>query len=198
MLQLTEPGLAPQSVFEALYAQAEDPLSADARDFASILTLGLMERNRGEGTLPDLLGLDHMALEALAQIYFPGADLPDLSLERREPSQEQITLSLLLRWRGGAGTPESVWLADIIARRSMQPNHLWQDLGLPDRATLSALMSRHFRRLVALNTNNMRWKKFFYRQVCADQDFALCLAPTCGECEEYDECFAPETGPALV
>ena len=59
-------------------------------------------------------------------------------------------------------------------------------------------MTRHFPRMRALNHSDMRWKKFFYRQICTDPGLALCLAPTCDDCEERPLCFAPEEGAALL
>ena len=53
-------------------------------------------------------------------------------------------------------------------------------------------MQQHFPKLAAANTRNMRWKKFFYRQICSDSGFSMCLAPVCDACEEYSTCFAPE------
>ena len=79
----------------------------------------------------------------------------------------------------------------------LEPHHLWQDLGLRSPAELSALMGP-VPRLCALNHTNMRWKRFFYRQICSDPGLAVCLAPTCDDCEEKDLCFGPEEGPALL
>ena len=75
---------------------------------------------------------------------------------------------------------------------------MWQDLGLGSRDELNALIRRHFPRLHAKNRNNMKWKKFFYRQICADHSFSLCLAPTCAECSDFAACFGAEEGEALV
>ena len=161
----------------------------DRRDFLLILEHVLAERAGKGGALPDLLGLERRALDALAERYLPSAILPDRDVERAEPPQEQASLAELIRWRGVAVAPESLWLAEIIARRAMEGRHLWEDLGLPSRAALGALMARRFPRLVALNAQGMRWKKFFYRQICSEAAFSLCLAPSCDECAERAECF---------
>ncbi|SKA24667.1 nitrogen fixation protein NifQ [Consotaella salsifontis] len=165
---------------------------ADRVDFAAMLARALAERAEGRGALPDLIGLDRASLNALAKAYFLDADLPDLDCERIEPSADQRSLALLMRWRGAPNSTESLWFADILARRAMEPHHLWEDLGLPERPRLTALMQRRFPRLVALNAANMRWKKFFSRQICADASFSLCLAPSCEECPERSLCFPPE------
>ncbi len=161
-------------------------------DLACILVHGLAEREAGRGTLPDCLGLHPAQLGDMACLWFDGLTLPDLDAAPPARSADQEAIAMLLLWRGGAKTPEAHWLAAIIARRAMEPRHLWEDLGLPSRAALGALMALHFPRLSAANTRNMRWKKFFYRQICSDAEFALCLSPSCDECEEKAECFAPE------
>lgn len=131
-------------------------------------------------------------IEDLARTYFPGLHLPDLDTPVPDRTSDQDAIAMLLLWRGGVKSPESHWLASIIARRAMEKRHLWEDMGLPSRQALGALIARHFPRLHAANTQNMRWKKFFYRQICSDADFALCLSPTCDDCEEKLDCFAPE------
>lgn len=163
-------------------------------DFACLTAQALVERAQGRGRLPDLLGLERGALNALADRYFPNALLPDLDRDRAAPPADQTAVATLLRWRGGAEREEGVWLADMLARRAMEPRHLWEDCGLPARPALTAMITRLLPRMAALNTANMRWKKFFYRQICSDQAFSLCVAPSCGECPERDDCFAPEDG----
>lgn len=165
---------------------------ADRADFACILVQALADRTAGRGRLPDLLGLQRADLAGLAARYFPGTRLPDVELERGPVAQDQESLSLLIRWRGRPVSEESVWLANIIARRAMERRHLWEDLGLPSRAALGALMARHFPALVEANSQGMRWKKFFYRQICSDAAFSLCLSPTCDDCLERADCFPPK------
>lgn len=83
---------------------------------------------------------------------------------------------------------------DLIARialASMGPRHLWEDLGLPSRDDLNALMLRHFPRLKALNSGNMRWKKFFYRMLCERAEVLICKAPHCSQCTDQPVCFDP-------
>ena len=74
----------------------------------------------------------------------------------------------------------------------MGDNHLWQDMGLSSRAALSELMNAWFPTLAAKNTGDMKWKKFFYKQLCERADIFICKAPTCGACIDYDKCFGPE------
>ncbi|MGB0904645.1 MAG: nitrogen fixation protein NifQ, partial [Mangrovicoccus sp.] len=148
-------------------------------DLACILAHALAEHLAGLGEFHELLGLTPEELTRLGQRWFPGLDLPISEATGEPVPDDQNAVALLLLWRGGSASEEARWLAKILARRSLCGGHLWEDLGLPNRKSLSALMARHFPRIFAANSANMRWKKFFYRQICSDQDFALCLSPTC-------------------
>ncbi|WP_095590438.1 nitrogen fixation protein NifQ [Actibacterium ureilyticum] len=161
-------------------------------DFACILSLALEEREAGLGSLPERLGVMPAQLAELADTWFPDLHLPDLDAPDPQRPADQDAIALLLLWRGGGRAPESHWLAAMIGRRALERRHLWQDMGLPSRAALGDLIARHFPRIYAANHQNMRWKKFFYRQICSDSDFALCLSPTCDDCKERADCFADD------
>jgi nitrogen fixation protein NifQ len=90
------------------------------------------------------------------------------------------------------------WIARIVTSRSMAPRHLWQDLGLVNRGELTQLIGRWFPALAAANVDNMKWKKFFYRQICELEGFSLCAAPTCRECGDFDNCFGEEQGESAL
>lgn len=83
-------------------------------------------------------------------------------------------------------------LAWLIACASLGDGHLWQDLGLPSREALTTLMRRWFPALVELNSGNMRWKKFLYRQLCVKEDILICKSPTCNDCSDYVTCYGQE------
>ncbi|MBB93972.1 MAG: nitrogen fixation protein NifQ [Rhodobacteraceae bacterium] len=161
-------------------------------DFCCILDHALAERDAGLGLLTERLGLSGADIAGLRDRWVPGATLPDLDLPAPPVPDDQRAIFTLVLWKGGAATDEARWLAAILARRSMEPHHLWQDMGLPDRSALSGLIRRHLPGLAAANVQNMRWKKFFYRQICSDAAFSLCLSPTCDACDERDDCFAPD------
>jgi nitrogen fixation protein NifQ len=118
--------------------------------------------------------------------------LPDLDAPLAAAPEDQAAITLMIRWRGGANSEESFWLAHILARRSMEARHLWEDLGLPDRPSLGRLIAREFPRLAAANSRNMRWKRFFYRQICSETGATMCLSPNCDDCPEKPTCFAPD------
>ena len=194
------PRTDPAGQYRDLMATPPGPGSTadDRHVFAAVLALGLAERAAGLGLLVERLGLDGWALAKVAAVHFPDVALPDRTAELPGVPADQAALATLLLWRGQPAGPDSRWLAGIIARRSLEPHHLWQDLGLRNRGELGALMTRHFPRMRSLNHGDMRWKKFFYRQICTDPGLALCLSPTCDDCEERDLCFAPEEGAALL
>jgi len=83
-------------------------------------------------------------------------------------------------------------MARFIALSSLGDNHLWQDMGLADRGELSKIMETWFKPLAVKNTADMKWKKFFYKQICEREGFMLCKSPSCGECVDYGKCFGPE------
>jgi nitrogen fixation protein NifQ len=61
-----------------------------------------------------------------------------------------------------------------------------------NRDELSQLMWLNFPALASLNTGDMKWKKFLYRQFCSREGIYVCPAPSCGQCQEYAKCFGPE------
>ncbi|WP_226625183.1 nitrogen fixation protein NifQ [Alloyangia pacifica] len=175
---------------------AEAGLLAEAMltvsDFCCILDHALSEREAGQGPLTERLGLSGSQLRALRDRWLPHAVLPDLDLPVPDVPDDQKAIQTLILWRCGVATDEARWLAAILARRAAEPHHLWEDLGLPGRAALSGLIRRHLPGLARANSLNMRWKKFFYRQICSDSAFSLCLSPSCDDCDERAACFAPD------
>lgn len=83
-------------------------------------------------------------------------------------------------------------VAHLVAAACMGGDHLWQDLGLPDRKALSLLLSGHFPALAAKNTGDMKWKKFLYKQLCEREGINACKSPSCAACCDYTKCFGPE------
>jgi nitrogen fixation protein NifQ len=74
----------------------------------------------------------------------------------------------------------------------MGMDHLWQDLGVWSRKELSELLQRNFPTLAAKNTQDMKWKKFLYKQLCEQQGIHICRAPSCDVCVDYSKCFGAE------
>ena len=90
------------------------------------------------------------------------------------------------------GSDDARWLAAMVARRSLQSGHLWQDLGLRERSDLSRFLIRHFGPIAALNIRDMKWKKFFYRQMCEAEGMVVCKSPVCDDCDDFKVCFEKE------
>ena len=163
--------------------------------FRRVLALAISEA----GPLTEALGLSRVALERLLRKYYPESPaLPGLGGGPGEDALEEPDLrAYLLEFRAGRGEKEE-WLAAILARRCQRSNHLWQDLGLADRSELNTLFQRHFPALARLNRSDMKWKKFFYRQLCEREGIPVCKAPNCAVCADTGLCFGPESGEPLV
>jgi nitrogen fixation protein NifQ len=174
--------------------------AGDAHVVASIIAMAAHEANAGRA-LTQGLGIAGAELRHLISALFPHA-LPllerfGLDANVSIAEDEGCLRELLTRCSNG-GTWLELRLAKLIARRSMRPNHLWQDLGLRNRRELSALMARHFAPLAARNNQDMKWKKFFFRMICRDEGFRLCAAPSCSECDDFAVCFGDESGESLL
>ncbi|HHG8772015.1 TPA: nitrogen fixation protein NifQ [Raoultella planticola] len=150
----------------------------------------------GKGSFPLRMGLtsrDWQALQRrLGEVETPLDDetltrrrlMAELNAAREEERQQ------LSEWLASWMPQESGPMSQIIAEVSLAFNHLWQDLGLESRGELRQLMSDCFPQLVVMNEHNMRWKKFFYRQRCLQQQGeVVCRSPSCDECRERSHCF---------
>ncbi len=142
-------------------------------------------------------GLAAADLVSLMAQWFPVAGGSGIAwfTQDKDTDDDEVAMvrGLLLAHRSSAGDVGR-WLAAMIARRAMEPNHLWEDLGLRDRSELTRLLSRHFAPIAARNTQNMRWKRFFYRALCESDGFVMCTTPVCSECRDFDLCFGDESG----
>lgn len=180
----------------------------DAHDPAALALAGVLSAafdHHGRSLLP-MPGLGADATRWLLARWFPGAgaalglDWEALAgTDRAEPRRDEIDdLVSLLREHAdpAAGCAEaSDAIAYALACASLGDRHLWQDLQLPSRRELSTLIERWFPRLAARNTHNMKWKKFFYKQLCLREELFICKAPTCGVCSDHGVCFGPEEAP---
>jgi nitrogen fixation protein NifQ len=88
----------------------------------------------------------------------------------------------------------TMWLASAVATACMAANHLWQDMGLPRREMLNSLLAAYFPTLHAKNDQDMKWKKFFYKELCDRAEVHACRAPSCKVCNDRPACFGPEDG----
>ncbi len=187
------------SVTEAGYVElieaARHPQNTVTLAFAGLIALA--PQRPAPYDVP-IAALDDRALAAIRECYFPGLACA-LKAGSGSPrvfnkfDEFEDLLALLIDYRTEPDL-ESTWLAHAIATACMGANHLWQDMGLPSRSALSWLISHHFSGLAARNSGDMKWKKFFYRQLCERQGMQACAVPSCGECADYLHCFGPEEG----
>lgn len=184
---------ANSGVYERLMATASGVDPADRHVLASIIALA---RTEAERPLTEAVGLDRTALSRLLESAFPGAYIiDDLVAPHADTGQDAIEepdyRALLLDGRAEGAEIED-WLARMVARRSLLPEHLWVSLGLRNRAELSQMLHRHFPAVATRNVQGMRWKKFFYREMCQAEGVHICKSPVCDICPDFGECYGPE------
>ena len=138
-------------------------------------------------------------MTSLLTHYFPEVDRSFLKLNSFSTSEPSLgrsseVLSVLLshlpKEPGRDKLRTSVWLAYILAARAALTGHLWVAMGLTERPQLTAAIRRHLPSLADANNQNMRWKRYLYKQVCELNGGVLCKAPNCGVCSDYSFCFA--------
>lgn len=185
----------------AQWPTRDEASAFDTHVLACILATGLDEAESHSIPITEAVGLPAGSLVDILTRWFPLMprsafaldEAPDPVLEM----EEELLRGLLFDHRASpAHLP--TWLAGMIARRAMREDHLWQDLGLFDRAELGRLLETHFPGLHAGNTRNMRWKKYFYRRLCEAEGFALCTAPSCAVCSDFQACFGDEDGMSRI
>ena len=185
-----------------LMAYAHDPDDVMTQAFAGAVCTAF-----ASGTFPSLFfGLSEQQFRCLLDRYFPGSwpelfaaavlsdtDAPCPAFRHEEM---QDLLALLLEHRSNQ-REEATWLAYAIAAGCTGGNHLWQDMGLTGRHALSDLLKHNFTALHDKNVANMKWKKFFYKQLCDRAEVNLCKAPSCQVCNDFQQCFGPEDATGL-
>ena len=179
----------------------QEPADADIADdgtfdrhvLASILAVASAEK----GIVAERVGLAADDLATLIEGKFPRACNAIAGWCRTgkaaDEAETEMVCELLMAHRSTEGETGR-WLAAMVARRAMEPNHLWEDLGLRDRSELTRLLTRHFAPIAVRNTNNMRWKRFFYRSVCENEGLLMCSTPVCSQCGDFEICFSDESG----
>lgn len=151
----------------------------------------------GKICLPKQMGLDE---KSYAYLCDDAAVDPEFSAETLQKQQLMEELRVgrqeecreLEAWLLNYVQSDVKEMATIIANASIGFSHLWEDLGLDSRAQLRELMQACFPELVVMNDQNMRWKKFFYRQRCEQDGGLVCRSPSCQACYERANCFAPD------
>ncbi|WP_051244385.1 nitrogen fixation protein NifQ [Azohydromonas australica] len=142
------------------------------------------------------LGLPQAELVLLVQSWFPELGvlerMPEVqyaALQRSVPEDFHPLASLLAAASSGiAPERHTRGLAHAVAAACFGERHLWQDLDLADRESLSGLMHTYFGALASRNTRRLRWKWFLFGEL----DTRLGRSPTvpagCRKCEEFERC----------
>lgn len=157
---------------------------------------------RGETALPLFMGLKQNGYDAL--LFAIG--LESLPISRQVEEKRQLRLELMNMRIGELQELEKLLLESlnpditfgremvtVLASACLGSQHLWRDLGMPERPRLTALFRDYFPSLHASNNKNMRWKRFLYRQLCENGGDYVCRSPSCEECASYAECFELNT-----
>jgi nitrogen fixation protein NifQ len=163
-------------------------------ELATLALAGVIGQGLATGRRPLIRGLSDARFEKLANEYFFDAELENgcaPGAARLAGDEFDDLVALLLDHRA-VPDERAAWLCYAIATAAMGENHLWQDMGLPSRNALSDLLREGFPSLAARNDRNMKWKKFFYRQLCERAGVPICKAPHCAECCDFAVCFGPE------
>ncbi|PNH98786.1 nitrogen fixation protein NifQ [Vibrio diazotrophicus] len=153
---------------------------------------------KGQTALPLYMGLNQNGYDAL--LLAMGLESVTLSKEAEEKLQLRLELmnmrigelEELERLLVESLNPNITFgseMVTVLASACLGSQHLWRDLGMPERPRLTALFRDYFPLLHAKNVNNMRWKRFLYRQLCENGGDYVCRSPSCEECASYSECY---------
>ncbi|MFL9946701.1 nitrogen fixation protein NifQ [Paraburkholderia agricolaris] len=143
-----------------------------------------------------LLGLPQPAWRALVARHFahapalvPLSALPPVDTGEHAAFVDTLRALLLTYASATVDADDAHCLASIIAHACLRPDHLWRDLGLAGREEVTWMLTRYFPKLVALNVDNLRWKKFLAQQRALSLGLEPGPAPGCPGCEDYGHCF---------
>jgi len=165
-------------------------------ELGDLIARMLASQIAGAGDMPRYLGLTRVEFTSMMQHHFPGISLEQFDhygvVLDADRSDEHSELRELFLSHADADPRINEWVADILIAGCMGGDHLWQDLGVWSRKDLTALIRTAFAPLADKNVQDMKWKKFFYKQLCIQEGVYTCRAPSCQVCADYKECFGPE------
>ncbi len=180
------------------HAGAAADESFDRHILGRLLLHAVAEAKRLGEPIENRIGLNREQLLALAHYTHTDLFLESSAAVRTEEDEEEVMVRQILLQNCSGPRQVGEWLAHVVARRGMEPNHLWEDLGLAERHHLTDLLLRHFEPLACKNTRNMRWKRFLYRSLCEAEGFSMCPSPTCDACSEFHICYGDESGESVM
>jgi len=73
-------------------------------------------------------------------------------------------------------------LAPFVAERSLEMNHLYEDMGFESRTQMGKFMKKNFPVLAQQKPKEKLWKKYLYDKIGA-------VAPACVTCDDQATCF---------
>ena len=190
MLMTTRAMETPQEIYTRLMrARRGEPVEATLARILASWSLGM-------GGMPDYLGLSQADFLRMMAHCFPNYNVDELNqkgapIDVQRLDETEDLRKLLINNRTGNSESE-IWMVDIVIAGCLGNDHLWQDLGLWQRADLSKLMMDNFSPLALRNVKDMKWKKFLYKQLCETEGIYTCRAPSCEACADYTNCFGPE------
>ncbi|MFZ6745424.1 nitrogen fixation protein NifQ [Undibacterium sp. JH2W] len=178
----------------------------EASDTSNLrMTVAGVLRHAQEGELPLFawtLGLPQQDLLNMLASCFPELGLAEsqalttlpvgqyLTLMQTAPAEFMPLKQLLLdHLSPSVDAQHGHWLACAIAAASFGSRHLWQDLGLPGREAVSALMRDYFTALFLANTQNLKWKRFLFAELGRRQGKHDLRPPKCTHCDDFHVCF---------
>lgn len=166
------------------------------KEVGDLIARMLASQVAGIGDMPRGLGLGWDEFVRLMQRLFPSTPITQFAHYGRALDQargdEHAELYTLFLSHTEGDRELATRLADILVAGCMGGDHLWQDMGLWSRKDLSALIATSFKPLAEKNIHDMKWKKFFYKQLCIQEGVYTCRAPSCQQCADYEACFGPE------
>jgi nitrogen fixation protein NifQ len=175
--------------------QPEHVLCEDRHLFACLLAVAAREPH----DTAQAMGLDDDGMAAIMSHLFPAVDLDILARhttpnESPPPEVNKDVLEVLLSHIPVEGDACDLFVATLLcktlAARAAHPGHLWVAMGLFERPQLTAAIRRHLPTLAEANSENMRWKRYLFKQVCDLNGGVMCKSPNCGMCSDYALCFA--------
>jgi len=73
-------------------------------------------------------------------------------------------------------------LAPMVAHKSLEMNHMYEDMGFKSRTDMGKFMSKNFPKLAAEKPKEKLWKKYLYDRIGS-------VAPACATCDDQLTCF---------
>ena len=176
-------------------APADADIAADAAFDRHVLACAIAAAAEEGGDVAAAAGLGRDEFAIVLARFFPAARGFGTACAAAAPQDAEVAMvrDLLIANHSTEGEV-GAWIAAVVARRAVEPNHLWEDLGLRHRSELTRLLNRHFAPLAFRNIHNMRRKRFFYRALCEMEGVVLCKTPVCTDCVDFGHCFGEETG----